>query len=73
MRLKREGEGDGAYVDGVMQTRLQRAGKTYDVAIEPGRSHWYGYTMFRRGIVTSDELMVERPVVLVSANSSVPR
>jgi hypothetical protein len=29
-------------------------------------SHWYGCTTLRRGIVTSDELMVERPVLLVS-------
>lgn len=64
--LKREGHGDGAYADEVLRSRIQRGGKAYDVAMEPGRSHWYGYTTFRRGIVISDELMVERPVTLVS-------
>jgi hypothetical protein len=32
----------------------------------PGRSHWRGYTTFHAGVVVSDELMVERPVTLVS-------
>jgi hypothetical protein len=58
--LRREGQGDGAYADDVLQTRIQHGGKTYDVALQPGHSHWYGYTTFRRGIVTSDELMVSK-------------
>jgi hypothetical protein len=64
--LMREGQGDGAYADEVLRTRIKRGDKVYDVALEPGRSHWYGYTTFRRGIVTNDELMVERAVTLVS-------
>ena len=64
--LKREGYGDGAYADEVLRTRLHRDNKFYDVTLEPGRSHWYGYTTFRRGIVISDELMTERSVMLSS-------
>jgi hypothetical protein len=64
--LKREGHGDGAYADETLRAHIRSGDQTHDVAIEPGRSHWYGYTTFTRGIVTSDELMVERPVILVS-------
>ncbi|MEP6897946.1 MAG: hypothetical protein ABI870_05395 [Rhodanobacter sp.] len=64
--LKREGHGDGAYAGETLQTKIIRHGKSYDVTIEPGHSHWYGYTTFHHGIVISDELMVERPVTLVS-------
>ncbi len=64
--LMREGHGDGAYARDRLQTKINRGGKSYDVAIEPGRSYWYGYTTFQHGVVSSDELMVERPVTLVS-------
>lgn len=65
--LKREGDGEGAYLDDPLKTTLVRDGHSYSVAVQPGRSHWYGYTTFRAGVVLSDELMVERPVTLVSA------
>lgn len=65
--LLREGSGDGAYLDDKLQTTLMRDGQTWPVTVQPGRSHWYGYTTFRAGVVVSDELMVERPVILVSA------
>lgn len=64
--LKREGEGDGAYLGDRLQVMLKRGDKNYAVKVQPGRSHWYGYTTFRHGVVTSDELMVERPVTLSS-------
>ena len=64
--LRREGWGDGAYLDDKLQTTLTRDGQTWPVTVQPGRSHWYGYTTFRAGMVVSDELMAERPVILVS-------
>lgn len=64
--LEREGDGDGAYLDDPLETILVRDGHSYSVTVQPGRSHWYGYTTFRAGVVVSDELMVERPVILVS-------
>lgn len=64
--LLREGSGDGAYLGDKLETKLTRDGQTWPVTVQPGRSHWYGYTTFRAGVVVSDELMVERPVTLVS-------
>lgn len=66
--LKREGEGDGSYQGDKPTVRMLRQGKTQELKLHPGHSHWYGYTIFRRGIVVSDELMVERPVTLESAS-----
>jgi hypothetical protein len=64
--LKREGNGDGAYLDDPLKATLVRDGHSYSVTVQPGRSHWYGYTTFSAGVVVSDELMVERPVTLIS-------
>lgn len=64
--LEREGEGEGAYLGDQPTLTLVRDGHSYVVRVLPGRSHWAGYTTFRAGIVLSDELMVERPVTLVS-------
>jgi hypothetical protein len=46
---------------------IQRDGKTYRVRMTAGRSRWEGRTVFQRGVVISDELLSERPVVLSSA------
>ncbi|MEI7035175.1 hypothetical protein [Fulvimonas yonginensis] len=64
--LEREGEGGGAYLGDRLAATLVRAGRSYAVRVQPGRSHWIGYTTFRAGVVLSDELLVERPVTLVS-------
>jgi hypothetical protein len=64
--LLREGSGEGAYLGDKLETTLSRDGQSWPVIVQPGRSHWYGYTTFRAGVVVSDELMVERPVTLVS-------
>ncbi|MFC5436033.1 hypothetical protein ACFPME_05650 [Rhodanobacter umsongensis] len=64
--LLRDGSGAGAYLGDKLETTLTRGGQSWPVTVEPGRSHWYGYTTFRAGVVVSDELMVERPVTLVS-------
>lgn len=64
--LLREGSGEGAYFGDRLQTTLSRDGQTWPVTVQPGHSHWYGYTTFSAGVVVSDELMVERSVTLVS-------
>ncbi|HWU75377.1 MAG TPA: hypothetical protein VN043_02645 [Rhodanobacter sp.] len=64
--LLREGHGDGAWLDDKLQTTLTRDGQSWPVAVQPGRSHWVGYTTFHHGVVVSDELMVQRSVILVS-------
>lgn len=65
--LKREGQGDGYFDHDVKQLHVTKAGKTYLVDVSPGHAHWVGYTRFREGVVISDELLVERPVTLKSA------
>lgn len=64
--LQREGSGDGAYLGDPPTTMLQRDGQAYPASVQPGHSHWIGITTFQAGIVVSDELVVERPVTLVS-------
>src|SRR5690348_3771281 len=65
--LKREGQGDGYFDHDAKQLHVTKAGKTYLVDVAPGRAHWVGYTRFRQGVVMSDELLVERPITLKSA------
>lgn len=65
--LKREGKGEGFFADEKKQIPVTKDGKTYAVDVVPGPSRWTGYTTFREGIVISDELLVERSVILVSA------
>jgi len=62
--LKREGSGEGYFEGDLKELSITRAGKTYKVANHPGPSHWVGQTLFRRGLVISDELLVERSVTL---------
>lgn len=61
--LKREGSGSGFFANDKKQVKLTRNGKTYTVDLTPGPARWSGYTTFRAGIVLSDELVVERPVM----------
>ena len=65
--LEREGQGDGAYAGDRLQIPLQgRDSVSIPVTVIPGRSHWIGHTTFQRGRVISDEILVERPVVVTS-------
>lgn len=64
--LKRVGDGEGPYEGDRPQMEIQRDGKTYRVKMTGGRSHWEGRTVFQRGVVISDELLSERPVLLSS-------
>lgn len=65
--LKREGQGDGYFDHDAKQLHVTKAGKSYLVDVVPGQAHWIGYTRFREGVVMSDELLMERPVTLKSA------
>lgn len=65
--LDREGSGSGESDSEDLHTvTLTVGGKTADATIVPGASHWSGQTVFRRGIILSDVLLLERPVTLVS-------
>jgi hypothetical protein len=66
LTLKREGAGEGFFAGDHKQIQVSKGGQNYQVDVSPGRSHWVGYTRFREGIVISDELLVERPVILSS-------
>jgi hypothetical protein len=69
--LAREGSGagpssdDSAYKNRV--TIVTAAGKTLEVRIVPGESHWRGYTTVREGVIVADEILVERHVTLIAS------
>jgi hypothetical protein len=58
--LMREGSSEGGFLDERKQIKMKREGKTVELQLIPGLSHWRGYTTFARGIVISDELVVNR-------------
>lgn len=64
--LKREGSGEGAFLGDAPTITLRRDGVGRMFRVSPGRAHWIGLTTFRAGVIVSDELMVERPLTLVS-------
>jgi hypothetical protein len=64
--LEREGSGEGHIEGDGKPVQLTKEGKTYAADVNPGRSHWKGYTTFREGIVISDELLLERTVTMSS-------
>lgn len=70
IRLKREGSSEGFYDNDIKQLDVNRGGKVIKMDIKPGLSHWIGYTVFKNGMVVSDELMVTRPITLNSDSLS---
>ena len=71
--LTRHGSGSGPSSDD--QYRQQSGtpiqitttdGKTIDVSVIPGETTWRGYTTICKGVIVSDEIMVQRHVTLVS-------
>lgn len=64
IRLKRQGNGDGAFADEQTEMEIVSKGKPLRVKITPGKSHWVGYAIFKNGIVISDELVVTRQLTL---------
>jgi hypothetical protein len=71
--LKREGTGVGETLDGPPTVKLQKDGRTIEARVAVGRTTWVGYTVFRRGIVVSDELTAESEVTVTGPDlNSVP-
>jgi hypothetical protein len=64
--LEREGEGEGDAVNEIKKLPLVKDKKTYTVDVSAGRAKWSGYTTFRRGVILSDVLLVERTVTVTS-------
>ncbi len=63
--LKREGTGEGFYDGDAKQLMVTaKDGKKIKMDLTPGTSHWTGYTIFKNGVVISDELLVTRPITL---------
>lgn len=65
IRLKREGDGEGAFADDQPEMEIVNKGQRLRVKVIPGKNHWVGYTTFKNGILISDELVVTRPLTLV--------
>jgi hypothetical protein len=62
--LERHGQGEGAFDHDATQLKVTGKGVEHLVAVQPGRSSWSGQTVITRGLIVSDELMVERDLVL---------
>jgi hypothetical protein len=67
--LERKGEGEGDDVDQLKKLSLVKEKKTYSVDVSFGKTTWRGYTTFRRGVVLSDVLLVERSVKVSSTET----
>ncbi|MBS1530964.1 MAG: hypothetical protein JSU01_11685 [Bacteroidetes bacterium] len=66
VRLKREGGAEGFYDGDIKQLSISKDGKPLKMSMTPGATHWVGYTIFKNGLVISDELMSTRTVTLTS-------
>ena len=63
--LKREGSSEGFYDRDAQQlTVTTKDDKKIKMDLTPGTSHWTGYTIFKKRVVISDELLVTRPISL---------
>lgn len=63
--LQREGTSEGFFDHDVQQLPITtKDAKKLKATITPGTAHWMGYTIFKNGVVISDELLVTRPVTL---------
>ncbi len=64
--LERSGEGEGDAANEIKKIPLVKDKKTYMVEVSAGKAKWSGYTTFRRGVILSDVLLMERPVTVMS-------
>ena len=62
--LERSGEAEGLFDQDHLKLTMKRGGDAVSFAVTPGRARWSGWARFRRGIVVSDALLVERSVTL---------
>lgn len=75
--LTRHGRGHGLSSDDQLSqkngTQMQvttAAGKKIEVSVIPGEAVWSGYTTIRRGVIVSDEVMVQRHVTLITTSGN---
>lgn len=64
--LERTGEAEGDAENEIKKVPLVKDKKAYVVDVVPGKASWSGYTTFRRGVIVSDELLVQRPIKVSS-------
>ena len=64
--LLRRGSGEGPFDNDAAQIKLTKDGKEYLMDSKAGKASWSGYTTIARGIIISDELLVERTLLLSS-------
>jgi hypothetical protein len=64
--LKRQGSADGFYENDAKKLSIIKDGKPITMNLTPGNTHWIGYTIFKNGLVISDELLSTRTVTLTS-------
>ena len=69
--LRREGYGDGESIDGKGSAKLHIDGKEVRAEVAHLRTSWSGYSVYRDGVLVSDEL-VTKSVVSVSATGIKP-
>ncbi|MEO5867994.1 MAG: hypothetical protein ABIS14_04910, partial [Sphingomonas sp.] len=69
--LRREGYSVGPFAAEKPTVTLSRGGRSIEFNVSPGRAHWRGVTTFRKGIVVSDELLVDRNDELRSPQTDV--
>lgn len=68
--LRRDGDSEGFDRGGPKELIIKKAGQPITVQVIPGKIHWTGYTIFRDGLVVSDELMAVQPLILKSGDTS---
>lgn len=64
--LKRQGDGDGAYVGAPDTVGIKKDGKSYKVAVKRDKTHWVGQAVIQQGVIVSDELLSITSVELSS-------
>jgi hypothetical protein len=62
----RQGSGDGPFDNDKTQLKVMSRGTEYTVEVKPGHASRSGFTTISKGVVTNDELLVERSLTLSS-------
>ncbi|WPU92853.1 hypothetical protein SNE25_26365 [Mucilaginibacter sabulilitoris] len=70
--LRRDGDSEGFFEDEAKELTINKGGKPLKVAIVPGKTHWTGYTIFKEGLIISDELMATRNLQLCADDQIYP-
>lgn len=68
--LERYGDGSGLSEDDQRKVNITVNGNKVEATVQPGPSHWSGHTVVRQGVIQSDEILIERPVTLVTKTGS---